>query len=199
MGREPADIDSAGMAKLERWGAGGQNLIRWQYATLEASIALIVSDAYVNLAAFQHGGLFATKGLIQFHVHIGKAFSVSRQKRRQDTFDRVRRGGNLQHPPVSAPEYFYPLAENVDMGQYAATIPEELLAFCGQDEAASNAVKQPKPQLLLKVHDLPRKSRLRNAQAQRRFRNRAQFRYSDERSQAPQVHTFNVCLIGIRC
>jgi DUF971 family protein len=51
---------------------------------------------------------------------------------------------------------------------------------------------------LLKVHDLPRKSRLRNAQSQRRFRNRAQFRYSDERSQAPQVHTFNVCLIGIR-
>ena len=51
------------MAKLERSGAGGQNLIRWQYATLEASITLIVSNADVNLAAFQNGGLFATEGL----------------------------------------------------------------------------------------------------------------------------------------
>lgn len=104
------------MTKLERWDAGGQNLIRGQYAALEASIALIMSDAYVNLAAFQHCGLFATKGLRQFHVHIGKTFSISRQKLRQNTFDRVGRGGNLQHTPVSTPEHFYPLGERVDMG-----------------------------------------------------------------------------------
>ena len=104
------------MAKLERWDASGQNLIRWQYVALEASIALIMSDADVNLAAFQHGGLFATKGLSQFHVHIGKTFCISRQKFRQNTFDRVRRGGHLQHPPVSAPKHFHPLAERVDMG-----------------------------------------------------------------------------------
>jgi len=70
------------MTKLERWDAGGQNLIRGQYAALEASIALIMSDADMNLAAFQHGGLFATKGLIQLHVHIGKAFGISRQEPR---------------------------------------------------------------------------------------------------------------------
>ena len=40
----------------------------------ETSIALIMPDADMNLAAFQHGGLFATKGLIQLHVHIGKEF-----------------------------------------------------------------------------------------------------------------------------
>jgi hypothetical protein len=70
------------MAKLERRGAGGQDLIRRQYATLEASIALIMSDADMNLAAFEHGGLFATKGLIQLHVHIGKEFGISRQEHR---------------------------------------------------------------------------------------------------------------------
>ena len=88
-----------------------------------------MSDADVNLAAFQHGRLFGTKGLGQFHLHIGKAFSVSRQEFRQNTFDRVRRGGHLQHPPVSAPKQFYPLAERADMTQYAATISEQLLTF----------------------------------------------------------------------
>ena len=77
-------------------------------------------------------------------------------------------------------------------------MPEELLAFRGQDKAAPNAVKQPKPELLLEVHDLPRKSRLRDAQSQRGFRNRAQFRHSNERSQPPQLHAFNVCLMSIR-
>ena len=192
MGREPADINGAGTAKLERWSAGGQDLVRWQYATLEASIALIMSDADVNLAAFQNGGLFATKGLGQFHMHIGKTFGISRQKRGQDAFDRVRRGGNLQHPPVSTLEHLHPLAERIDMGQYTASVSEELLAFGGQDEAAPDAVEQPKPQLLLEVHDLPRKSRLRDAQPQRRFRNRAQFRHGDERSQAPQVHNLEI-------
>jgi hypothetical protein len=42
------------------------------------------------------------------------------------------------------------------MGQYAPTIREELLAFCGQDEAAPNAVKQPQAQFLLKIAELPR-------------------------------------------
>jgi hypothetical protein len=116
MGCQPTDIDHAGAAKLERWRAGSQNLVRWQYATLEAWVPLVMSDADVNLAALQHGGLFATKSLGQFHVHIGKAFSIARQERRQDAFDRVRRRGDLQHPRVSPPEYFCPLAECVDMG-----------------------------------------------------------------------------------
>ena len=70
-----------------------------------------MSNADVNLAAFENGGLFATEGLGQFHVHIGKTFGISRQKRRQDTFDRVRRGGNFQHPSVSALEHFHPLPD----------------------------------------------------------------------------------------
>src|SRR5947209_913698 len=87
------------MAKFERWGEGGQNLIGWQHATLEARIALVMSDAYMNLAAFQHWSLLVTKSFAQFHAHVGKAFSISRQEDRQDTFDRVGRGGNLQYPP----------------------------------------------------------------------------------------------------
>ncbi len=53
----------------------------------------------------------------------------------------MRRGSNLQHPPVSTAEQFHPLAERIDVAQYCAAIPEELLAFRSQDEAASNAVK----------------------------------------------------------
>ena len=61
---EAADIDHSGVAKLERWGARGQNLVRRQCEALEAAIGtLFVSDADVNLAAFQHGGLLATKSL----------------------------------------------------------------------------------------------------------------------------------------
>src|SRR5262249_28234177 len=64
------------MAKLDRRSAGGQDLICWQHQALEASIAWIVSDANVNLATLQHGSLVSTKGLGQFHVHVGKALSV---------------------------------------------------------------------------------------------------------------------------
>jgi hypothetical protein len=62
----------------------------------------------------------------------------------------VRGSGQLQHPRVSTAEDFCPLAQRVDMGQYAPTIREELLTFCGQDEAAPNAVEQPEAQFLLK-------------------------------------------------
>jgi hypothetical protein len=67
-------------------------------------------------------------------------------------------------------------------------MPEELLAFRGQGEAAPDPIEQPEPKLLLEVHDLPRERRLRNPQPQRRFRHGAQFRHSDECSQPPQFH-----------
>jgi hypothetical protein len=66
------------LAELERCGAGGQYLIWRQDETLEAWIALIMSDAYMNLAAFEHGRLLATKGFAQFHKDVGKALSISR-------------------------------------------------------------------------------------------------------------------------
>src|SRR5690242_1118868 len=54
MTREAINIDHAGAAKLQRWSARRQNLIRWQCAALEAAIApLVVSDTEVNLAVFQ--------------------------------------------------------------------------------------------------------------------------------------------------
>src|SRR5262245_6377006 len=61
IGRQAADIDRACVAKLEQRLAHRQNLIRCQRAALEAWIALIVSDADVNLAAFQHGGLLVAE------------------------------------------------------------------------------------------------------------------------------------------
>src|SRR5262249_19540073 len=175
------------MAKLDRRSAGGQDLICWQHQALEASIAWIVSDANVNLATLQHGSLVSTKGLGQFHVHVGKALSVSGQERRQDAFDRMRRGGNLQHPPVATAGEFDPFAQRLDMAHYAATIAEELLALCSQHQAASNAVKESQPQLLLEIADLSREGGLPDAQAQRCFRHRAQLGYGDKGAQAPQV------------
>ena len=140
------------MAKLERWDAGGQNLIRRQYAALEASIALIVSDADVNLAAFQHGGLFATKGLGQFHLHIGKAFSVSRQEF-DKTLSIVCGGAATFSTPLSPRRSTSTRSpSDVDMGQYTATISEQLLADRrsgqGRRPTRSNSLK---PELLLEV------------------------------------------------
>src|SRR5262249_3453358 len=120
------------MAKLDRRSAGGQDFICWQHQALETSIAWIVSDANVNLATLQHGSLVSTKGLGQFHVHVGKALSVSGQERRQDAFDRMRRGGKLQPAPVPPAEEVRPVAERPRMAHYAAAIAEELLALCSQ-------------------------------------------------------------------
>jgi len=78
-----------------------------QCTALEAAIAtLVVSDTEVNLAAFQQRQLFVAQSLDQPHLHIGKAFAVSRQKSRQNTFDRLRRGRHPQHSAASAPEQF---------------------------------------------------------------------------------------------
>src|SRR5262249_683997 len=79
---QAADIDHAGVTKLERRSAGGQNLVRRQSQALEAWIARIVSDADMNLAALQHGSLIATKSFGQFYVHVGKALGVSGQESR---------------------------------------------------------------------------------------------------------------------
>jgi hypothetical protein len=83
------------------------------------------------------------------------------------------------------------------MGQYAATVREELLAFCCQDQAAPNAVKQSEAQFLLKIAELPRQGRLPYTQEQRGFQHRAQLGDGNKGSQAPQVHDFNVCLVGM--
>jgi hypothetical protein len=90
-------------------------------------------------------------------------------------------------------------ADGVEIGQYAAAIREELLAFCGQDEAPPHVVEQPQAQLLLKITELSRKRRLSNAQADRSFRYAAQFSDCNEGSQAPRIHFSILCLVGIGC
>ena len=64
-------------------------------------------------------------------------------------------------------------AHGVEVSQHAAAIREELLAVSGQDEHPSYAIKQPEPQLLLKIGDLSRKCRLSNMQVHGGFRYRA--------------------------
>ncbi|HEY1361194.1 MAG TPA: hypothetical protein VGF60_03050 [Xanthobacteraceae bacterium] len=83
------------------------------------------------------------------------------------------------------------------MSECTATVGEELLAFCRQDETAAEPVEEPEPQLLLKVAELPGKGRLADAQADRGFRDGAQLGDGDEGSQALEVHRGNVCRAGM--
>ena len=93
--------------------------------------------------------MLGAKGLGQFHLHVGKALCVSRQESRQNTFDRVRRGGHLQYPPVSAPKQVHPLAERADVTQHVSAISEQLLTDGGQHKPASHTVKKLEAKLLL--------------------------------------------------
>jgi hypothetical protein len=109
----------------------------------------------------------------------------------------VRWCGDLQYSPVAAPKDLSAFSDDVEIGQHAAAIREELLAFCGQDETPSYVVKQPETQLLLKIDDLSRKCRLSNAKAHRGFRYGAQFGDGNKRPQAPQIHNSILCLAGM--
>jgi hypothetical protein len=59
----------------------------------------------------------------------------------------MRRGRDLQYSPVAAPKDLRAFSDDVEIGQYAAAIGEELLALCGQDEASPYMIKQPETQL----------------------------------------------------
>src|SRR5690349_3155957 len=109
----------------------------------------------------------------------------------------MRRRGDLQHTPVSPPKDRRAFADRIEIGQYAATIREELLALCGQDQTSTDVVEQRQAQLLLKIADLSGKRRLSNTQAHRRFRYAAQFSDCNEGFQAPRIHRSIVCPAGI--
>src|SRR5262245_11051712 len=126
-----------------------------------------MSDANMNVAAFQHGGLFATQGFMQLHLHMGKTFSVAWQECRQDAFDCMRRSRYLQHPAVSAPEEFHPLAKRADMGQCAAAIAEQVFADGSQDKTSANTIEKLEAELLLEIGNLARQRGLTDVQAQR--------------------------------
>jgi hypothetical protein len=66
----------------------------------------------------------------------------------------VRWRRDLEHPSVSAPQDLCVFAHGVEIGQYAAAIREELLAFRGQDETPPHMVEEPQAQLLLKIAEL---------------------------------------------
>jgi hypothetical protein len=127
----------------------------------------------MDFTTLQHGSLLGTESFTQLYMHVGKPLGISRQEDQQDAFDRVRWGGYLQYPPISTPENFRPLAQRIDMCECTPTFCEKLLTSCRQDETPANAVKEPEPQFLLKVAELPRKGRLPNAQAEGCFRDRA--------------------------
>ena len=153
----------------------------------------------MNFAAFEHGCLLMTEGFAQLYVHVGKAFTILRQKSRQHALDRVRWCGDLQHSPVAAPKDLCAFFDDIEIGQDAAAIREKLFAFCGQDETSPYVIKQPETQLLLKITDLSRKCGLSDAQANRGFRYSAEFGDGNKGSQAPQIHDSILCLAGMEC
>src|SRR5258708_1477333 len=118
----------------------------------------------MNLAALQHRHLIQAKSFRQLHAHVGEAFGISRQKSRQDAFDCLRRCGQLQHAGVYALEQLYPFAKRAHLTQYATAISEQLLASGRYEEAATDTVKKLEPAFIFKIADLPRQSRLANAQ-----------------------------------
>jgi hypothetical protein len=74
--------------------------------------------------------LLRTEGLSQFYMYVRKAHSISRQKLRQHALDGVRRCGDFHDAGVSAPKDLCAFPHGLKIGQYAAAIREELLAFC---------------------------------------------------------------------
>jgi hypothetical protein len=83
------------------------------------------------------------------------------------------------------------------MGQQTAKITKQLLALCGQDQAAADAIEKPQAEFLLEVADLSGQSRLGDVHPERRLRDRPQLSNGDERTQAPQIHSHHVCLMDI--
>src|ERR1043166_7433176 len=142
----------------------------------------------MTLTTFQHRSLLSTECFTQLHMYVGKALGISGQEPRQHALDCVRWRGDFHHPPISAPKHLCAFAHGVQIGHYAAAIRQKLLAFCGQDEAPPDVVKQPEAQLLLKVGDLSGECRLSDAQAHRGFRYSAEFGDGNTGFQAPQVH-----------
>jgi hypothetical protein len=151
--------------------------------------ALIMPDADMNLAALQQRHLIHPKSFHQLHAHIGEVFRIPRQEFRQDALDRLRRRGELEHAEVSALKQLDAFAERPHLAQHAAAICEQLLAPGGQKKAAADPVKKLEPSFVFEFADLPRKSRLADAQPHRRLRHRAEVGHRDEGSQAFQVHS----------
>ena len=110
------------------------------------------------------------------------------QEIRKDAFDEMRRGCNLQHAGVAAPQRLRPLADGAGMVQQAAAIAEQLLAFAGQQEAASDAIEKVQTEFVLKIDDLPGQSGLGDVKAQGSLGHGAEFRHGNEGSNVPQVH-----------
>jgi len=125
---------------------------------------------------------------VNFDAHVREALGVARQESRQDALDRLGRRGDLEDAGVSTFEQLYAFAERSHLTQHSPAISEQLLASGGQEKAAADPVEQLEPAFVFEIADLPRKSRLADAQTQRRFRNRAEVGHGDEGPQALEVH-----------
>ena len=67
-------------------------------------------------------------------------------------------------------------------------MPKQLLAFAGQHQAPTNAIKQSNAEHVFQVLDLARERRLRDSKAHGRVGDRALIGDSNECSQMAQVH-----------
>jgi len=170
-----ADIYDTRPTEIDGWRSDSQGVGWWQEAALEPGVGSIKSDAHMSFTAFEHRCLRRTESFGDLDMDIGKALGIPRQKPRQHALDRVRWRGDLEHSPVAIPQDLCAFADGIEIGQYATAIREELLAFCGQNEATPHVIEEPQAQFLLKIADLSRQRRLSNAQPYRSLGYAAQF------------------------
>jgi tripartite-type tricarboxylate transporter receptor subunit TctC len=190
--REALNLDGTAIAHCQPRMRDREQVDQLQRTAGEVPVARLsrVSQSLpeVNLAALQHCQGVVPNRFNQFHFHIGMALRVAVQEIRNDALDELRRGSDLQHAGASAPQLLRPLAKCAGVIQQTTAVAEQLLAFASQHETASHTIEKLETELLLQGADLPRQSRLGNAQAQRCLGDGAELGHGDEGSRVTQVH-----------
>ena len=114
------------------------------------------ADCDVNLPAFQQGKQVRAHRFGQLDLYVRPLSGVLVQEGRKDTLQRLRCYRNLQDTGVGLPQPLRSLAERAGCAKNDAGLSKQLLAITSQDEAAANAIEQPKAELFLELLDLAR-------------------------------------------
>jgi hypothetical protein len=122
----PADAPQRSRGRHQRHLCGVSQ--REESRTVEARTTLLKSDAQVNFAPFKSWLTTRDQGLRSaLHARWERAQHIEVETSTARSRSYV--GGDLQRPPVSSPKDLCAFSDDVEIGQYAAAIREELLAF----------------------------------------------------------------------
>jgi hypothetical protein len=158
--REAFDLDSAAVAQWQPRMGDREQVDQLQRLAGEVPVARVSRVGQtlpeVNLAALEHCQGGRPNRFNQFYVYVGISFRVAVQEIRNDAFDELRGGGDLQHTDTPAPQLLRPLAKCTGISQQTAAVAEHLLAFAGQHEAAAHTIEKLETEFMLERADLPR-------------------------------------------